>query len=172
MPFLPPKVFSIVCPIDSLKLQHLSPDGYKPLAPPVRLFDFDWATTPTDQLELDRTSQPLRVQFCCDGMLTAFIVYFNLDLDGSSENMFDSGPSNEELIAWDQSARYLPVQCKVCQGQAIHIVATHTRSLLKTLTVVDLSPEMIGDIGHTHIVGNPAGQQLVVALNISGQPRQ
>mmetsp|Transcript_19921 Transcript_19921/g.51200 ORF Transcript_19921/g.51200 Transcript_19921/m.51200 type:complete len:132 (+) Transcript_19921:170-565(+) len=123
---------------------------------------------PLGDLTRHRTSPPLPLRFTASGTLTAFAVYFSLDLDGEPANTFDSGPANADLIAWDQSVRSLPVHCHVRAGQELHVVANHTEHFLQTLRVLDLPPSMVGDVGFPGLVGNPHGSGLVVALDCRG----
>lgn len=94
------------------------------------------------------------------------MVYFRLDLDGDPANVFDSGPDNADLIAWDQSVRYLPVRCHVQAGQTVHVVASHTEHFLQSLEIVDLAREMVGDVGHAQLVSSAQGRKLAVALDL------
>ena len=48
------------------------------------------------------------VSFSASGTLNAFVIYFRLRCD--DDNVYDSGPSNAQPIAWDQSVRFLPVE--------------------------------------------------------------
>ena len=51
------------------------------------------------ELELERDQLLARIKD--DGVLNAFVVYFRLHLD--DDDVFDTGPANPKLVAWDQA---------------------------------------------------------------------
>ena len=148
-------------PIDSIKLQQ---HGHRQLSPPVRLFDFDWATSPLDELLKPRTSAPLRLSIEASGTLTAFVIYFSLDLDGTPPNLINSGPRSPN-IAWDQSVRYLPVGLKVRKADVLAIVAKHSDCHLASIALHNFSTDMVvTDVGRADLVANPSAAKLTAVL--------
>ena len=61
----------------------------------------------------------------------------------------------------------MPVQCHVKEGQTVHVVASHTEHYLQSLEIVDLSREMVGEIGHPQLVGDAQARKLAVALDVA-----
>ena len=138
------------------KLQHYPPDAYTILAPPLKLFDFDFAGTPVDQLTQGRTTD-LALTFERGGVLSAFLIYF--DLHCNPANSFSNGPSNKRLVAWDQNARYLPIEVHVSQGMRLLVRAEHDFEAVR-VGVPQIHPEMIrGSVGHTELMQPGRGSQ-------------
>ena len=73
------------------------------LSDPVRVFDFDFRTA---DAALARRKE-LSIPCARDGVLNAFVIYFDLDLDDVEH--ITSGPDAPSSSAWDQLVRYLPV---------------------------------------------------------------
>ena len=57
------QLLSLSCPLDSVKTQQLAPGQCTRLAPPMRLFDFEWATSPLDELLRSRSTERLPLTF-------------------------------------------------------------------------------------------------------------
>ncbi len=150
-------------PNDSMKLQHLR-GLHRRLAPPLKIFDFDWASADLAKLEQPRASAPLPLRIERAGRLTALVVYFDLDLDGRAENVLCTGPDSPN-IAWDQGARFLPVPLAVEAGDELTVVGRHTDAYFQTIELSGFSADMLlPDLGVPHLVGNPNGRALAVAL--------
>lgn len=131
------------------KLQHRPPDEHVRLAPPLRLFEFDFAHTPIDELACSRSAPELSVTFERDGLLTAFLIYFELHADRM--HRFSNGPHQPRLIAWDQSVRYLPIEVRVRVGQCMAVSAYHDYEAVR-VGVPHLTPNMVaGCVGHTEV---------------------
>ena len=149
-------------PIDSIKLEH-HPAHHRVLGPPLRLFDFCWADGPIEEVARPRTSPPLPLSITERGTCTAFVIYFDLDLDRTAANGLCTGPASPN-VAWDQSARYLPVGIEVAPGDALSVVATHSECHLATLTLSGYAAECVGTIGLPQLVGEPTAANLTVVL--------
>jgi type II protein arginine methyltransferase len=133
------------------KLQHWPPDEHVRLAPPLRLFEFDFAHTPIDELACSRSAPELSVTFERDGLLTAFLIYFELHADRM--HRFSNGPHQPRLVAWDQSVRYLPIEVRVRAGQRVAVSAYHDYEAVR-VGVPHLTPDMVaGCVGHTEVMG-------------------
>jgi len=130
------------------KLQRRPTEEHTPLGPPLKLFDFDFARTPVEQLTQGRAEiKPL--EFARDGLLTAFLIYFELHTDGS--NTFSNGPHQAKLVAWDQSVRYLPVEVRVSRGQRMPISAQHDFEAVR-VGVPQVDPSTVaGCVGHKEV---------------------
>ena len=129
------------------KLQEQPPSSYRALAPPLRLFDWDFVRTPLEQLTRGR-QRDLMLEIGSDGVLSALVVYFSLHCDEDPAQWYSSGPDNAQLVAWDQSVRTLPVELRVRAGQRIKAVAYHDEKLVG-IGLPDVSPEMLeGAVGH------------------------
>ena len=85
----------------SVKLQELPETDWRALAPPIEVFRFDWASAPLDEVCRPRHNPSLLARIKDDGVLNAFVVYFRLHLD--DDDVFDTGPANPKLVAWDQA---------------------------------------------------------------------
>lgn len=149
-------------PIDSVKLQH-HPRHHRVLAPPLRLFDFDWARGALDSVATPRRSPPLPLEISAVGTLTAFVIYFDLDLDGNRANRLSTGPASPNR-AWDQSTRFLPVGCEVRPGDALTVVASHSECHLATLALAGYTADALGSVGLPELVGLPGAAGLTVAM--------
>lgn len=156
-------------PLANLKLQHLDEHAdYRVLAPPLRLFDFPWATCepPSAILASRTTTPPLKLRFSATGTLNCFAVHFTLDLDGNPENCISSGRENLSSH-WEQNARWLPVELAVRQGHELSLEASHSDHHLRTLRIPDVRREHVpaNAVGHEHLIGMPIMQDAVVALD-------
>ena len=80
--------------------------------------------------------------------------YFDLYCDRSSS--FSNGPSNERLVAWDQSVRYLPIEARVSRGQRIPVSAQHDFEAVR-VGLPELHPFMTANmVGHAELL-SPTG---------------
>ncbi len=150
------------------KLQQVGtagPNAYRALGAPIRLFDFDFASDLDAELGegFRRSRSDLELAVQRDGILTAFVIHFVLRTDPQPRNAYSSGPDNEELVAWDQSVRTLPIECRVAAGMRLKVHAFHTDSLVG-IGLPELTPQMIdGSVGHTELfdgrMGKPGAMQ-------------
>ena len=76
--------------VKCVKLQELPPSEWRALGEAVRLFRFDWATAPIDEVCAPRTHSQ-RITFQRAGILNAFVLYFKLHCDDDPANDFSSG---------------------------------------------------------------------------------
>ena len=133
-------------PNEPLKLQHLPAGAYRRLAPPVRLLQIDWEHAPLDQLAGGGESAPSLLHIESDGLLTALVLYFSLDLDGDDDGDGDeplsTGPDSASS-AWDQRARYLPVALGVRAGDSLQLSATYTQTYVRTIEVAGHTEDML-----------------------------
>ena len=129
------------------------------LAPPIELFDFDFATTPLDVMTKGR-ERGIPLTFTDTGILTAFLIFWELRCDEDPSNNFNSGPSNSKLVAWDQSLRTLPVELRVTTGQSIEVLASHDYEAVR-IGLPQIRPEMLRRdmVGHTELFGKPPERQ-------------
>lgn len=158
-------------PLANVKLQHLAPGkDYRPLAAPLRLFDFDWAgCSPPDALCARRTTQPLPMRITSDGVLSALLVYFTIDLDGDPANGYGNGPEFARSH-WEQNCRWLPHELKVRRGERLTLIAHHDDHHVAWLRIPDVRPRHLeGMVGHAHIVGLPMMQDAAVALDYASR---
>eukprot|EP00966_Prymnesium_polylepis_P127717 2952998-Prymnesium_polylepis.1 len=140
---------------DGRKVQLDGPAHYKPLGPPLLLFDFDWESCPIDEICSERIAE-LTLTATASGELNAFIVYFTLACDGEPGNTLSTGPDDEPNPAggppthWDQSFRYLPVALRVAPGDRLRVVARHTDTLVQ-LGLRDVPPSACVTVGHRDV---------------------
>ena len=134
------------------KLQRFPAEDYKVLAKPIKLFDFDFARTPIEQLAKGRTNSSLFIEVERSGLLTAFLIYFDLRCDTAAGNRFSNGPATRQLVAWDQSMRCLPLEVRLTAGQRVPLTAEHDFEAVR-VGVPQLHPSMFMDtIGHREIL--------------------
>ena len=75
--------------------------------------------------------------------------HFDLDFfEGASR--FSTSPDNPDLIAWDQTLRYLPIQLSVKKGQILGLVASHD-NLHVHVGLPNVSGCVLG-IGHSELL--------------------
>ena len=156
-------------PLANVKLQHIAPGGYRALAPPLRLFAFDWAACePADALCAARSVQH-QLRVTADGILSAMLIYFTLDLDGDPAHAISSGPENP-TTHWEQNARWLPHELRVRRGEAFTLTARHDDHHVSTVRLANVKPHQLeGMVGHPHLVGNRVMQDGAVALDYATQ---
>ena len=93
------------------------------------------------------------------GILSGFLIHFNLKLDADPRNDFASGPSNTELVAWDQSLRVIPIELRVRGGERLQLRVEHDHEAVR-VGLPGIHPSMMQDmVGHTELVAMPGQQQ-------------
>ena len=130
------------------------------LAPPVRLFDFDFARAPVESLTRGRSSDGLVLEVAESGLLTAILVYFTLECDES--HSFSNGPKQHGLVAWDQNVRTMPIEMRVARGMRLPLSASHDHEAVR-VGLPQILPEMLNArdlIGHAELLGKPPEEQL------------
>ena len=128
-------------PLASVKLQHLEGRDYRRLcAAPVKIFAFDsWAHAPVDSLCEARTSPPLPLEVSDDGVMSALLIYFTLDLDGDPANAYgDALPASCILLPTSTPDILHPTSCPrgaTWQARARrHVAPTGSRTRAGCLT--------------------------------------
>ena len=143
------------------KLQAVPEHRRRTLAPPLTLFDFDFAHDDLAALAVGRKRDDLSVDIERDGVLSGFLVYFTLRCDESGDNDFHSGPANERLVAWNQSLRTMPIELRVHRGDRLPLLAEHNHEAVR-VGLPQIRPEMMRDergapmVGHFEILGAPS----------------
>ena len=159
-------------PLASVKLQHLVEGrDYRCLAAPIKIFTFgSWADAPIDTLCEARTSPPLPLRVTADGVMSALLIYFTLDLDGDPANAYGSGPQTKRSH-WEQNARWLPHELRVQKGERLSLHASHDDHHVSVLRLTGVQGDMLeptsvaAPIGHAQLVGLPQAQDAAVALD-------
>ena len=90
--------------------------AHRALSKPFKLFDVDFYTA----THPDEREQWHPVEVLADGNLTAVVLSFDLDLYPGCPT-FSTSPLNSDLVAWDQTVRFLPIQLGVTKGQVLHL---------------------------------------------------
>ena len=139
------------------KFQAVPEHRRRTLAPPLTLFDFDFAHDDLAALAVGRRRDDLSLDIERDGVLSGLLVYFTLRCDQSGNNDFDSGPANEKLVAWNQSLRTTPIELRVQQGDRLPLSAEHNHEAVR-VGLPQIRPEMVRDergapmVGHLEIL--------------------
>ena len=142
------------------KLQRVPPSLHKRLSKPIELFSFDFAKGDLRRYLAGRTRDDLTCNIeAGGGILSGFLIHFNLKLDVDPRNDFASGPSNTELVAWDQSLRVIPVELRVRGGERLQLRVEHDHEAVR-VGLPGIHPSMMQDmVGHTELVAMPGQQQ-------------
>jgi protein arginine N-methyltransferase 7 len=142
------------------KLQRKPPGSFHVLTDgggPIELFDFDFARGDLAALAKGRVREDIHMRIGRSGVCSAFLIHFSLRCDADPANHFDSGPTNAELVAWDQNQRNLPIEVRVRAGQAVKLHVSHDHEAVR-VGLPSLLPEMVADaVGHTEILPPPLG---------------
>ena len=65
---------------------------------------------------------------------------------------------NEQLVAWDQNVRTLPIEVNVKCGQRLRVRCEHDDKMVR-IGLPEIHPEMVaGTIGHREVLPPPPGQ--------------
>lgn len=130
--------------------------AHKKLSKPVKLFDFDFHTaTYTDGVTAAETQN--NVEVLDDGVLTCVCLSFELDLFPGAPK-FSTSPDNPDLVAWDQTLRFLPIQLGVKKGQVLNLVGNHD-NLHVQVGLPNVDGCVMG-IGHLELLNKRSTQEL------------
>lgn len=145
-------------PYHSTKLQRLADSEYDVLAPPVELFDFDWAGEIPGTLAEGRTGKQQTFWFNKSGCFNGVLITFTLQMDAREGMASDDGDDTEENATyssgfdnpethWDNPVRFLPVELHVQAGQTLYITPTHNLHDLDHIEIGGVRESMLG-LGH------------------------
>ena len=95
------------------EVPNLPRDAHKRLSRPLELFHFDFANGDLREILKGRARPGLKMPIEQSGILSHVLLYFTLHCDSDPANHYHSGPANEQLVAWDQSMRAMPVELQV-----------------------------------------------------------
>ena len=107
-------------PAKSIMLQR---HAHKKLSTPVKLFDFDFYSASFEE-NIIAAEVACEITVLQTGTLTCVCLFFDLDLYAGAPK-FSTSPNNPNLVAWDQTLRYLPIQLGVHRGQVLKLTANH-----------------------------------------------
>ena len=107
-------------PAKSTMLQR---HDHKKLSTPVKLFDFDFYSASFEE-NIIAAEVACEITVLQTGTLTCVCLFFDLDLYAGAPK-FSTSPNNPNLVAWDQTLRYLPIQLGVHRGQVLKLTANH-----------------------------------------------
>ncbi|KAL3896362.1 MAG: hypothetical protein SGPRY_013289, partial [Prymnesium sp.] len=128
-------------PYASDKMQRSPPGYHTPLAPPVHLFDFDWAKGPLETLCDERTTNEIPLVFTKAGTFNAVALLFTLGMDDDRENDYSDFLENTQTH-WDQPVRFLPRELRVNKGDTLTMVASHNDNDIHRIKISGIKKAM------------------------------